>query len=177
MSTKTSTAEFLVEQLGAGVTAKKMFGEYGLYLDGKLFALLCDDLLFVKPTPGGRAFLGEAQEAPPYPGAKNALVVAADRWDDAEWMTELAAITTRELPSPASKHSKAGKRPPVLTQRGAPVKRIGGSSAGAASSAGTAAASNGTAAASNGSASSKPAPAAAAAKPANGKPGRGGSAR
>lgn len=120
MSTKTQTAEFLVEQLGAGVTAKKMFGEYGLYLDGRLFAMVCDDLLFVKTTPGGRDFLaqdGEVKEGPPYPGAKNALVVDSTRWDDADWMTELAAITSRELPSPLSKHAKAGKRPPILAAR------------------------------------------------------------
>jgi TfoX/Sxy family transcriptional regulator of competence genes len=120
MSTKTQTAEFLVEQLGAGVTAKKMFGEYGLYLDGKIFAMVCDDQLFLKTTPGGRAFLardGEVKEGPPYPGAKNALIVEAERWDDSEWMAELAAITARELPSPVSKHARAGKRPPMLAPR------------------------------------------------------------
>ena len=28
----------------AGVTCKKMFGEYGLFVDGKVFALVCDAL-------------------------------------------------------------------------------------------------------------------------------------
>lgn len=115
MATKASTAEYLVDQLGDGVTCKKMFGEYGLYLDGKMFALICDDQLFLKATAGGRALLGEVAEAPPYPGAKLAFVIPGDRWDDAEWLAELAAVTTRELPAPKP------KRPP-----GAGAKRARG---------------------------------------------------
>jgi DNA transformation protein and related proteins len=111
MATKPSTAEYLVDQLGSGVTAKKMFGEYGLYLDGKMFAMLCDDQLFVKPTPGGRAFLGEVQEAAPYPGAKNAFVIPGDRWDDSEWLAELAAKTAKELPPSKTKRAATSAPP------------------------------------------------------------------
>ena len=40
---------------GAGtITYRKMFGEYCVYCDGKLFGCVCDDRLFVKITePGG----------------------------------------------------------------------------------------------------------------------------
>ncbi|RYD21729.1 MAG: response regulator, partial [Spirochaetia bacterium] len=38
-------------------------GEYGLYLDGRLVALVCDDQLFVKPTVAGRAYASNADEA------------------------------------------------------------------------------------------------------------------
>jgi hypothetical protein len=34
------------------VSARKMFGEFALYCDGKLVALICDDQLFVnRPMP------------------------------------------------------------------------------------------------------------------------------
>jgi len=48
--------EFVMEQIrNAGeVTTKKMFGEYGIYADGKLFGLICDNKLFIKPTISGR---------------------------------------------------------------------------------------------------------------------------
>jgi len=53
------------------MTAKRMFGEYGLYCEGKLVALACDDQLFVKVTEAGRAWPGDAVElAPAYPSAK-----------------------------------------------------------------------------------------------------------
>ncbi len=50
--------EFIVNQIdNAGeITFKSMFGEYGLFSDKKIFALVCDNKLFVKPTEGGREF-------------------------------------------------------------------------------------------------------------------------
>lgn len=100
MSSKQNTVDFILEQIaGAGkVSARKMFGEYGLYCDGKYVASVCDDQLFVKPTPGGRDFIGEVTEAPPYPEAKLCFLISGEKWDDADWMAELIHITTRELP-------------------------------------------------------------------------------
>ena len=61
MSTKQSTVDFILEQIAeAGpVSAKKMFGEYGLFCDGKMVALVCGDELFIKITPAGKAFVGD----------------------------------------------------------------------------------------------------------------------
>ena len=101
--------EYVMDQFEAdcGVTSKKMFGEYGLFSGGKMFAMICDDRLFVKPTDGGRAFIGAVKEAPPYPGAKPIFVIE-DRLDDSEWLSELARITTRELPAPKPRKRKKG---------------------------------------------------------------------
>ena len=41
-----------------------MFGEYAIYCDGKVTALVCDNQLFVKPMEAGRSFIGEVVEAP-----------------------------------------------------------------------------------------------------------------
>ena len=100
MSSKQSTVDYILEQIaGAGtVTARKMFGEYGLYCDGKYVASVCDDQLFVKPTASGRALIGEVEEAPPYPGAKACFLISGEKWDDAEWMSEVIKVTARELP-------------------------------------------------------------------------------
>ena len=39
--------KYIADQLSnAGqITYRKMFGDYGMYLDGKIFALICDDQL------------------------------------------------------------------------------------------------------------------------------------
>lgn len=105
MSSKQSTVDYIVDQLAAAgvVSGKKMFGEYGIYCDGKMFALVCDDQLFVRPTSAGRQFLGTPTEAPPYPSAKPHFLIAGERWDDGEWLSELARITARELPLPKKK--------------------------------------------------------------------------
>ena len=99
MASDQSVVDFITDQIaGAGtVTSRKMFGEYAIYVDGKVAALVCDNRLFVKPTAGGRAFIGDPVEAPPYPGAKPCFLIE-DRIDDGEWLTELMRITARELP-------------------------------------------------------------------------------
>jgi TfoX/Sxy family transcriptional regulator of competence genes len=105
MASQQSTVDFIVEQMQAAgqVTSRKMFGEYGIFCSGKMVALVCDDQLFIKPTPGGRAFLGTVEDAPPYPGAKPCFLISGDRWDDGEWLGELVRITARELPLPKKK--------------------------------------------------------------------------
>lgn len=94
MATKQSTVDFILEQVASAgnVSARKMFGEYGLYCDGKLVALICDDLLFIKPTPSAHSYVGDATELPPYPGAKSQLCIDADRWGDPEWLAGLIRI-------------------------------------------------------------------------------------
>lgn len=111
MASQQSTVDYLLEQLASAgsVTARKMFGEYGVYCDGKIVALVCDDQFFLKPTPEGRALLGEAvDEQPAYSGAKPSFRIAGDRWDDAEWMAGAVRVTTAALPMPKPK-AKKGK--------------------------------------------------------------------
>jgi TfoX/Sxy family transcriptional regulator of competence genes len=72
MASDKTFIEFIVDQMaGTGtISYRKMFGEYAIYCDGKVVALVCDNQLFVKPTESGRAYIGKVFEAPPYPGAK-----------------------------------------------------------------------------------------------------------
>ena len=95
------------------MTARRMFGEYGLYCDGKLVALICDDQLYVKPTEAGRACLGTAVEAPPYPGAKPSFLIPGERWEEADWLSELIRLTAAVLPAPKPKPKReAGSKTP-----------------------------------------------------------------
>jgi DNA transformation protein and related proteins len=109
MATKQATVDYLLDQLaGAGaVRAQKMFGEYGLYCDGKIVALICDDQLFLKPTEAGRSFIGEVTEGFAYPGAKASFLIDQDLWDDSDWLCELVRITERALPMAKVKKTKA----------------------------------------------------------------------
>jgi len=53
MATQKETVEFLLAKLRQPkhFAARAMFGEYALYADGKVVALVCDDLLYVKILP------------------------------------------------------------------------------------------------------------------------------
>ena len=112
MATRQGIVDLILEQArGAGhVTARKMFGEYGLYCDGRLVALVCDERLFVKPSEAARAFLGTVTEASPYPGAKPYLLVSGEAWDDADRLSELIRVSAASLPAAAPKVVKARRR-------------------------------------------------------------------
>jgi TfoX/Sxy family transcriptional regulator of competence genes len=115
MASAERTVQYVSDQTGLGrrVTFRKMFGEYAIYLDGKVTALVCDDQLFLKPTPEGRAYLGKVREAPPYPGAKKHFLLT-DEIDDPERLGEAFQITARALPEPKPKRRarpKARKSP------------------------------------------------------------------
>ncbi len=105
MATKQRTIDYILEQIsGAGeVLAKKMFGEYGLYYNGKVVAFVCDDQLYLKPTEAGKAFIGDYTEGRFYPNSKLYLLIPPDRWEEREWLTELVRITAAELPTPQPK--------------------------------------------------------------------------
>lgn len=108
MATKKSTIDYLLEQLAdAGiVSARKMFGEYAIYCDGKVVAFVCDDELYVKPTKVGKKIIGNVHEAPPYPGAKLYYLISGDQWEDADWLAELIQLSAAELPLPKPKKKK-----------------------------------------------------------------------
>ena len=77
MSTKKETIQFILEKLGhAGrFTARPMFGEYALYADGKVVALVCDDLLYVKIVPASQELEPVCEKGTPFPGAKDHYLV------------------------------------------------------------------------------------------------------
>lgn len=88
------------------ITSKMMFGEYSLFSDKKIFALICDNILYLKPTDAGREFIGKVSEAPPYPGAKPCFVIKKKMIDDEKWLSQLVRLTLKELPAPKPKKKK-----------------------------------------------------------------------
>ncbi|WP_133135476.1 TfoX/Sxy family protein [Legionella rowbothamii] len=105
MASTQSTIDFILDQIaGTGkVSAKKMFGEYAIYYNNKVVALVCDDQLFIKPTNAGKAFIKNYVEGTPYPNAKPHLLISADLWDEQEWLSHLIQITALEVPEPRKK--------------------------------------------------------------------------
>ena len=110
MASDLEFVQYVCDQMrGAGtITHRQMFGEYAVYLGGKVVALVCDNRLFVKPTTAGRAVLGKLKEKPPYPGAKPHFLIEG-QIDDRDMMTALMRATDRELPAPKPKKPKKGK--------------------------------------------------------------------
>jgi TfoX/Sxy family transcriptional regulator of competence genes len=104
MASALDFVKFIVDQMeSAGtITFKKMFGEYAVYCNSKVVALICDNQLFIKPTDGGKSFIEDVVEAPPYPGAKMYYLIE-DKFEDREWISDLVRITANALPVPKPK--------------------------------------------------------------------------
>ncbi len=108
MATRQETVDRIVGQATGTllVSARKLFGEYTLYADDRLVALICDDRLFVKPTEAGRAYMGNVAEEPPYKGAKPCFPITEERIEATGWLAELVSLTADALPAPVRKPGK-----------------------------------------------------------------------
>ena len=98
-TTKQQAAAITAKLTPAGeITARPMFGEYGLYLDGVFFGLFCDGQLFIKPTEAARAALRAPAEGIPYPNARPHLRIAPEDLDDPGQMSLILSLTVTNLP-------------------------------------------------------------------------------
>ena len=116
MASDPSFVDYVCDQIKAAgaITFKKMFGEYAIYCDAKVVALICDNQLFVKPTTSGQEMIGafdeggKLVEAPPYPGAKPHFLIDS-QLDDQAWMASLILSSAAELPLPKPRKKKSKK--------------------------------------------------------------------
>ena len=105
MASSMSYVEFVMEQMSpAGtITYRKMFGEYGLYCDGKYFGCVCNDRTLVKITPAGESLLPNCPCGIPYEGGSEML---APDVEDRETLVELIRATCAALPEKKPRKKK-----------------------------------------------------------------------
>ena len=104
-----------LEGLGA-VRARKMFGEYMLYLNDRPILLVCDDTPYVKMLPCLAQLLKDRPAAPPYEGAKEHYVLDPD---DRVTLRQAAALAEEVTPLPKKRApKKAGGKGEAPAQAG-----------------------------------------------------------
>lgn len=106
MASNLDFVEYICYQIGGAgnIAYKKMFGEYGIYCDGKIIGVICENQFFVKKTAAGEVLCPDCGEGSPYAGAKPHLVI--DGVDDRERMAQFIRATCDELPVPRPKKKK-----------------------------------------------------------------------
>ncbi|MDO5561508.1 MAG: TfoX/Sxy family protein [bacterium] len=99
MATTADFAQYVREQLAeAGtISLRRMFGDYGVYLNGKFVGLICDNQLFIKETTAGRALLPDVLEGLPYDGAKTPYFIIDDL-EDTTFLGEFLRASDPEIP-------------------------------------------------------------------------------
>lgn len=88
-----------------------MFGEFGVFCADTFVGVICDDTLYLKITNAGRNLVPDADEGPPYDGAKPYLVISDDVIEDAGRLSEVVGRTASELPAPKPKKARKSKKP------------------------------------------------------------------
>lgn len=117
--------DFILEQLrpAGRVTARRMFGGVGLYLDGLFFALIDDDTLYFKADDSSRARFQQAGSKPfcPFPDRPTQAMgywqVPAEVLEDAE---ELAIWARKAMTVALAARTRRPAR-----RRGPPRRRGG----------------------------------------------------
>lgn len=106
MASNADFVQYIADQCsGAGkITVKKMFGDYGIYCNGKIFGLICDDRFYIKPTEAVRPLLHTLDLCLPYDGAKPYFYIADV--DNHDYLSMLVRETCKALPEPKTKKSK-----------------------------------------------------------------------
>ena len=98
MATSKEYIEYVVGQIQANSSYRKIFGEYMIYIDGKPVLLVCDDIVFVKILPETKVVLGnDAEKGYPYDGAKEHYIIDPD---DREIFNEIISVLRRVIPLP-----------------------------------------------------------------------------
>jgi TfoX/Sxy family transcriptional regulator of competence genes len=111
MSTSKDLIEDLLSNLSPlNVRARAMFGEYGFYCDEKIVALVCDDRFFLKPSAAVDELGLELEPCPPYPGAKEYLIIDDRCMRDRARLKRIVQATADALPPPKPKRAKAPRR-------------------------------------------------------------------
>ena len=106
MASSSDFVQYIADQCGGAgeIVVKKMFGDYGIYCDGKIFGLICDDRFYLKPTDEVRPLLRTIEMRPPYEGAKEYFYIADV--DDRDYLSQLVRETCKALPEPKPKKKR-----------------------------------------------------------------------
>ncbi len=91
-----------------GVSARKMFGGAGLYRDGRMFALVADDVLYLKVDASNRADYSAAgcKQFRPFPGKNTTMPYCESPPELLEDPQELAAWSAKSLAAAAKGKKK-----------------------------------------------------------------------
>ena len=104
MSTSRDFVEYVLSKLkNSTFTVKAMFGEYALYVYGKVVGLICDNTLYIKILPVSIELEKECEKDSPYPGAKPYYVVTEEQLDSIPNLVDILISISNSIVSKKKK--------------------------------------------------------------------------
>jgi alkylated DNA nucleotide flippase Atl1/TfoX/Sxy family transcriptional regulator of competence genes len=112
MSTQKETVAYMLQKLSPAksFSTRAMFGEYALYADGIVVALICNDQLYVKDIPESQELADYCDMDSPYPGAKEHYLIEEHHYEQIENIGQILldiakARKKKEKPKTVKKHA------------------------------------------------------------------------
>jgi TfoX/Sxy family transcriptional regulator of competence genes len=108
MATQRATIDFILGKLRhpGRFSVRAMFGEYALYADDKVVALVCDNLLHVKVLPASKELERQCERSEPYPGAKPHYVVEEGQLSTVENLPAILFGIAASIPEKKKRNTK-----------------------------------------------------------------------
>ncbi len=108
MSTQKESIEYILDVLEPKgfFHARAMFGEYALYAQDRVVALVCDDILFVKITDASNELEDICEKAPPYNGARPHYLVEESQISQINHLSEILIDIAKTLPAKKKPRAK-----------------------------------------------------------------------
>ena len=105
MATSSEYIDFVCEFLRpfGAVSARKMFGEYMAYLNGKPVLLVCDNTVYIKKYDALAPFMSDASSGFPYEGAKEHYILDVE---NSVLMQDVIPILEKLTPIPKIQNKK-----------------------------------------------------------------------
>lgn len=105
MACSTEFIDFVLATLSplGEVRARKMMGDYVIYLNEKCVITACDNLAFIKKVPCIEEMMKDAETGCAYEGAKEGYILSLD---DQAKARKVIATLWEELPFPKSRKKK-----------------------------------------------------------------------
>lgn len=113
MPTTKDLMHYIVDQLNDSplVKTRAMFGEYALYYDTVVVALICDDTVFLKINPSTIELLGEDyQKGQAYKGSKDFYKLGEEILEDKELFMRLVRYCSDEVKKTTKAKPKRAKK-------------------------------------------------------------------
>lgn len=106
MATTKDFADFIEGQFHGleGISLRRMFGEYAIYLNGRVLGFLADNEFLVQNVPSASRLMPDARRRPLFPGSKDFIVF--ENVDNAHFMQQVVSAIEEELPYPKPRNSK-----------------------------------------------------------------------
>lgn len=102
MATSKEYALFVENQFRGldGFALKRMFGEYGMYLQGRVLGFLADEQILLQSTPTAMRLLPKAERRELFPGSKLFIVFPDEGNGQLLRSVSLAMLEELEFPKP-----------------------------------------------------------------------------